>query len=330
MKHAEPVGKRRLHKEGMSGQPMLPNLIVPGAQKSGTSALHQYLRAHPQCVMSSPKEPHFFTRGFSRSDIDEYRKCFADRDGKQDVRTVGESSTTYLSNPNVPARIRETLGGDVRVVIMLRNPVERAVSAYWHMHKRGEERTIHEALSPESPNLENAVASEFDSVQAADRSETIDTKTSNDAIGDRHFNFRYLRNSCYLDDLRRYTATFGSERIMVVLLEDLAAEPVGEFRRITKFLELDDIVPACVGVRIKETRVSRRGRIMSTAHQVARSLPGRALSVIRPSLMRLTSLPRPTTPRPIRASLESLFAPHNIELSSYLGIDLQKRWRVAK
>ena len=91
MKHAEAIEKRSSYGSGKSSRPTLPNLIVPGVQKSGTSALCEYLRAHPQCVMSVPKEPHFFFCRFSRFGIENYRKCFSDCDGQQDVLAVGEA-----------------------------------------------------------------------------------------------------------------------------------------------------------------------------------------------------------------------------------------------
>ena len=59
-----------------AGRSTLPNLIIPGAQKSGTSSLHAWLADHPQCVMSQPKEPMFFSRSDLRHGIAQYSKCF--------------------------------------------------------------------------------------------------------------------------------------------------------------------------------------------------------------------------------------------------------------
>ncbi len=131
----------------------LPNFLVIGAAKSGTTALHEYLKQHPQIYMSPQKEPHFFSlegkkvdfRGpgdkreeqlnNSVTNIEDYRKLFQ---GVSNEIAIGESSTSYLNNPEAPERIRHYIP-NAKLIAILRNPVARAYSSFLHMVQRGYE-----------------------------------------------------------------------------------------------------------------------------------------------------------------------------------------------
>ena len=111
---------------------ILPNLIIVGAAKSGTTSLHNYLNQHPDVFMCDPKEPHFLINkeiGLKRipiaiSDINDYEKLFL---GYSDIRYRGESSVMYLMYPEIVIpKIKSLLGEETRIIIMLRNPVDRA------------------------------------------------------------------------------------------------------------------------------------------------------------------------------------------------------------
>ncbi len=116
----------------------LPNLLIVGAAKSGTTSLHEYLKQHPDIFMSNHKEPHFLINndiGKSRVhraviDLQSYQNLFTE--GKE-LKYRGESSVMYLLFPEISiANIKKYLGSDVKIIIMLRNPVERAYSGYQH------------------------------------------------------------------------------------------------------------------------------------------------------------------------------------------------------
>lgn len=109
-----------------------PNFFIIGAPKSGTTALSEYLRRHPDVLFSQPKEPHYFNDDFSHRHIDlfdEYLKCFNDQDGGP-KSAVGEGSVFYLYSqnavPNILARYP-----DARFIVMLRDPVEAAYAWHW-------------------------------------------------------------------------------------------------------------------------------------------------------------------------------------------------------
>lgn len=166
----------------------LPNLIVIGAQKCGSSSLHRYLDLHPEIAMSRPKELNFFLDRGSRGEtgtwfrgLDWYRSHF---DPAAPVR--GESSPNYTSLPRseaVPARLADVLP-DARLIYLVRDPIERAISGHRHAAALGHtDRTLEQAL--------------------ADRSS--------------HF----VRRSLYATQLEPFIERFGLDRILLVAAEDL-------------------------------------------------------------------------------------------------------------
>lgn len=189
---------------------MLPNFVVIGAQKSGTSSLHNYLRQHPDVAMCKDKEPDFFVaeRNWNLG-IDWYESLFDHTEG---ALAIGEASTSYTMFPHykgVPQRIVETLG-DVRLIYLIRNPIDRARSDYLHYRfpVRGKETQFVEA---EKRPISQAL---FE-------------------------NDLYLDTSRYAMQLEQYLEVVARERILIVTTEDLATKRVETMGKIFSFLELD-------------------------------------------------------------------------------------------
>src|SRR6476659_1140977 len=147
---AAPTGSAR------SGPGALPNLIVIGAQKCGTSGLHYYLSLHPEVSMSRPKELNFFIaeRNWPRG-LDWYRRHFDPR-----ARIRGESSPNYTAYPQhegVPERMHELIG-DARLIYLVRDPLER-IAAHWvhNYAKRRERGSLRETLThPQTSYIERS------------------------------------------------------------------------------------------------------------------------------------------------------------------------------
>lgn len=123
----------------------IPTFICIGAMKCGTTSLHKYLDAHPEVCMSSPKETGFFLRRTDRN-LDWYQQCFSGA-----ARAYGETCTNYAKHPGfdgVPERIHSLLP-DIRLLYLVRDPIERAVSHYVHnwVAKR-EDSSVEEVLCP--------------------------------------------------------------------------------------------------------------------------------------------------------------------------------------
>lgn len=181
---------------------MKPNYLVIGAQKSATSTLCDLIGRHPQGFMTRPKEPYFFSndevwaRGWAW-----YESLFA---GAQGARAIGEGSTTYTmrwKHPNAAERIAENLP-NARLIYIVRNPIDRAVSHYTHLRSRGgrEKRPIDRAMR-EDP--------------------------------------WYLDNSLYDHQLSAYRDRFPARNILVLFFEDMKADQRAVARRCYEFLDID-------------------------------------------------------------------------------------------
>jgi len=181
---------------------MLPDFVVIGAMKAGTTSLHHYLDAHPGICMSSRKDTTFLApRLAGDRDMDWYRGLFAD-----DECLTGETSVGYSQHPavtGVPGRLCE-LNPDARIVYVVRDPIRRLLSHYMHNLAQGRERRpIDDAL------------------------ETLD---------DNH----YANCSRYAMQIDQYLAHFDRERILVIAAEALAGDRAGTMRRLFAFLGVDD------------------------------------------------------------------------------------------
>ncbi|MEX2015153.1 MAG: sulfotransferase domain-containing protein, partial [Candidatus Hydrogenedentales bacterium] len=178
----------------------LLDFLVIGEMKCGTTTLWSLLAQHPQVFRPREKELHFFASYsyFGASgpdklgDLDAYLRNFADA-GPGQLR--GEATPNYLMDRLAPQRIAQTMPG-VRLVAVLRDPVARAWSHYWHVVRRG-----WEALE-----FEDALDAEDARMNRGD---------------DEREKFSYVTRGKYIEHLRRYEALFGREAICVVFLDEL-------------------------------------------------------------------------------------------------------------
>ncbi len=223
--------------------PQMPNFLIVGAQKAGTTALYQYLKQHPDVCMSPIKEPHFFA--FEHRDVDfrgprdretlghmvvkdegAYRQLFADASGK--VR--GEASAMYLY-------MEEAVGGiqrhvpDAKLVAVLRSPADRAYSSFLHMVRDGREPI---------PDFGRALAAEEERIRAG--WSPI---------------WHYRRMGFYYEQISRYREAFGPEKIRVYLYEDLERNPEGVLRDIHEFIGVDPLFVPDVSSRYNVSGVPK-------------------------------------------------------------------------
>lgn len=179
----------------------LPNFLVIGAMKAGTTSLHAYLREHPQVFVPEKKEVDFFALDDNwAKGLAWYERHF---DGVRDELVIGEVSPRYAFHPRFPGapeRIAETLG-QPKLIYMLRHPIERIRSMYQHAIASGwDRRPISEAL----------------------RDDPI-----------------YTDPSRYAMQLDLYLERTPRDRVLLVLAEDLLTERADTMRRIFQFLDVD-------------------------------------------------------------------------------------------
>jgi hypothetical protein len=308
--------------------PVLPNLIIPGGQKCGSSSLAHYLSLHPDCFLTTPKEPSFFSRYLNLLDLERYQPFVQGYAGQA---VLAEASTGYLYETYAAARIARTLGRETKVAIILRNPVERTLSAFLHQRKRFTERRDLDEISGDLPgDPSEAFVEEERRIVNALRSGRIDVGRYEHRYDDSLWQFRYLRNSWYEPFIRSYIEQFGRERVLVIFLERLNAHPEATMERVFAFLNLPPIVRSNFRDKMNATLLPRgvgyfgptgSGLLASLAAKHPRyfsRLAGMAPLRLRPG--------EEERLRPIRQNLQDILERQCKGLSELLGEDVGEYW----
>jgi hypothetical protein len=202
----------------------MPNFLIIGAMKSGTTALYYYLEQHPEIYMSPVKEPNFFSSQEQESAADAvthigtYQHLFRGASGK---RAIGEASHSYLYEPGAAAEIRRYIP-EAKLIAILRNPIDRAYSHFLHMVRSGTEP--------------------LDDFAQALREEEVGI------YKERTFQ-DYIGRGLYYNQLKRYFGTFPQEQVRVYLYEDLSGAPISTVQDAFRFLEVNDSFVPDVSLR---------------------------------------------------------------------------------
>jgi Sulfotransferase domain len=210
-----------------SGARVVPDFLLIGAQRGGTTTLYHYLVRHPQILGAVlDKEVHYFDLHANRR-LAWYRARFPTARFRSAVQRragaamVGEATPYYLFHPGVPRRVAAALP-TVKAVAMLRDPVERAWSHYRHEVDLG-----YETLS-----FEEAIACEPERLAGEDERLADDVG----AVSFEHQHHSYLARGRYAEQLERWFAALGRDRVHVVKSEDFFSDPSGEFVQVLDFL----------------------------------------------------------------------------------------------
>jgi hypothetical protein len=213
----------KIIREALGGKPRprLPNFFICGAARSGTTSMWEYLRQHPDIFMPpvfEHKEPSFFCDSYGVGDWDAYLSLFAEA-GKR--KRVGEASGPYLTSPESPGRIKKVIN-DPRIVILLRNPAERAWSLFKWMHENGYEKIT-----------------SFPEALEAEEKERFNNPRFLQDHGQYYPNFLYFRSGLYHDQVKRFFDTFGREPVRLLLFEEMTRDPLAAVRGLFEFLGVD-------------------------------------------------------------------------------------------
>jgi hypothetical protein len=295
----------------------MPNFLIIGAGKSGTTSLYHYLGQHPEVYMSPVKEPKFFAvegknldyRGpydetsmnrSSITDVRAYRSLF---DGVSGEVAIGEASPLYLHSPEAPERINHYIP-DAKLIAILRNPVERAYSAFLQRVQKGHEplRDFAQALQQEEARTSDNWAPRWQ------------TK----GIGFYHAH------------LTRYYGLFDRGQIMIHLYEDLRTDPLGVVQSTFRFLEVDDASVTDVSLRHNISGVPR-SRTLQTLVQAPNPLKAVLKPLLPEGLRRRASVgvqkwnatgELPPFQPEVREGLIELYRPDVLQLEELIGRDL--------
>ena len=237
----------------------MPNFIIIGAQRCGTTSLYKYLTKHPNIVPAQRKESHFFDIYFQNG-IDWYRAQFPalhtkqlfnlirlfggfgkrpqylvefvhkiyytlgviTRNSKEPLIT-GEASPYYIFHPLSPNRIAQIMP-HVKLIVLLRNPVNRAYSQFWHETRgKTEHLPFEEAIKREPERLEG------------EREKLMNNKIH---YSEAHQCHSYLARGIYVEQLKVWHSLFSREQMLILCSEDFYANPPETLNRVLAFLEL--------------------------------------------------------------------------------------------
>jgi hypothetical protein len=209
----------------------LPDFAIIGAQKCGTTFLYQLLVQHPHIKPAFAKEVHFFDLNF-RKGGNWYRSHFPLQMRSSRKYITGESSPYYLFHPHAPRRASAVVP-HAKLIVLLRNPVDRAYSHYQHQVKRvkGERRetlTFEEAIEAE----ERILPGEVSKMLQNEHYESLSHRTRS-----------YLRRGIYIDQLLVWSSYFQREQMLILKSEDLFNDTTNILERTLDFLEISHWAP---------------------------------------------------------------------------------------
>ena len=290
-----------------------PNFLIIGAAKAGTTAIYNYLNQHPDIYMSPVKEPMFFafedekpnfcgprseTINQSIADLASYQSLFKNMGN---AIAVGEASPIYLYSKKAPARIAHHLP-NVKLIAILRNPVERAYSHYLMLVRNGVEQSnsFSEALNQEESRIQ---------------------KHQLPAIP-------YLQGGFYNTQLIRYYERFHPSQIRVYLYEDLTQNSPGLFNDVFSFLGVNPTFVPDTSVKHNVSGVPRNRFLNNLINQ---SNPFKLITQImlpKEIRKRITgsiqnyNLAKPSMPLEARNYLKTIYQSEIEQLQSLIDRDL--------
>ena len=217
---------------GESKKGTLPDFVIIGAKKSGTTSLYRLLIQHPHVEPAAAKELHFFDTLYEEG-VEWYRQCFPPprlKDGRQTV--TGEATPYYLYHPHAARRMAEVVP-QARLIALLRNPVDRAYSDYHHLVRSGREHlAFEEAIEAEEERL---------------RGESEKMLEDEHYVSPNHQHFSYLARGLYADQLMRWSEFFDNEQMLVLKSEDFFKRPREGLKAVLDFLDLPEWEPESWG-----------------------------------------------------------------------------------
>lgn len=289
---------------------MLPNFFVVGAQKAGTTSLHQYLTTHPDIYLPTQKESKFFV-------FDErYNKGLAYYEqeyfsGWKGESVVGEVDPDYMYIPQALERIAKDLGvSKLKFIFIFRNPVERAFSHYLMTYRRG--------LEPLS--FEDAIAEE-------------ESRLKKDQLS--RMRYSYVNRGFYYRQVERFLRIINHSQMLFLLTDDLHSDAVGNYQKILNFLEVStDIIPENIHDRFHGATQPRSMLLLNRIQQNEPTIEKKFLRLIIPwqglrkklrqklLALNLTSSQTINLSDQARKKLSKVFKDENNKLAEFLDRNL--------
>ncbi|WP_216828243.1 sulfotransferase domain-containing protein [Alkalihalobacterium elongatum] len=188
----------------------LPDFLIIGAQKSGTTSLFRYIIQHPNVIPAVKKEIHFFNNPdhFNKG-IDWYKAQFPQLD-KNEISITGEATPNYLEHSHIPKKVFKLMP-NVKLIVILRNPVDRVYSNYHYRIKRGLENL----------SFEQVISNEEKLIKKGKTTQA-----------------RYLYRGFYAEHLKEWMRYFPKEQFLILQSEEFFKDPSKNINQLISFLEL--------------------------------------------------------------------------------------------
>lgn len=295
----------------------MPNFLLIGAPKAGTSALYAYLSQHPQVYMSPVKEPHFFMLENEKVNfqgpgdqarfrsavfkVEEYQNLFANA---TDEIAIGEASTTYLGSHKAAGRIKKCIP-DVRLIAVLRNPVDAAYASFLHLIRDGNESIadFSKALEAEPERIQNNWA----------------------------LIWRYRQRGLYYEQLKRYFELFDRSQIKVYTYEELQEKPDFIVKDIFSFIGVEPDFQVDMSSKYNVSGMPKSlllNKLLAKKNPLKESikvlLPPRVRSEIydKVRLWNLNDLQKPKMPEAARSQLIESYRHDILKLQTLIDQDI--------
>lgn len=298
----------------MNKKVKLPNFIIIGPPKSGTTSLYNYLKQHPDIYLPETKELHYFTYEFLKenangpgdrdvlprlcSTYQEYENNYLH---VNDEKAIGEISPSYFYYAHVSERIIRELGS-VKILMILRNPVQKAFSQYVHMvSEKRETLTFYEALMEER---KRAALHWLDI-------------------------WRYAESTLYADRIKKYIEVFGRDNVKVLLFEEMVNSPDTFMSDLYTYLGVDGSFICDTSRAFNKTRVPRfkfvsdlfkRPNVLKDS--LKKFMPEGLRTSLRESVIEMNAIEKPVMDNESRKYLRDFFAEDMKKLQEVLERDL--------
>ena len=309
----------------------VPDFFIVGAPKSGTTALYEMLRSHPQIFMPKFKEPRYFASdlpsryqaprasGLPPETFEDYLDLFSPAEAGQ---RIGEASTAYIWSSTAAEAIAAARP-DAKIIVILREPASYLRSLHLQLMqiRIEKQKTLRRALAVEEARREGRHVPR--------------------AIASWPKVLLYSERVRYVEQLRRYHAVFAPEQVLVLIYDDFRSDNAATLRRVLRFLEVDEDAPLEVKeanptIRMRSQRLDEmmlavtvgKGPISGAVKRSIKALvPRRTIATIRQMIWGSVVFGRPEAPdEQLMAELRVRFKPEVQALSEYLDRDLVTLW----
>ncbi len=287
-----------------------PNFFIVGAPKAGTTSLHRYLESHPDICMSTVKEPNYFSATEIEQDnlyyddaphfIDEikYLELF---ENCKDVHIIGEASVSYLFYPNIASKIH-TFNADSKIIIVLRNPIERAYSHYLMDYTSGYFNNTFDEIVQKQGNLK-----------------------------DPSIYQQVVELGLYVSQVKRYMEVFERENILILFQEEMFKDTENTVQLVYKFLNVDNSVLLKTDKKLHAYK-EPKGFLAKFLYRstffksIIRKFVSKDIKLKLKNLL-VKERVKPKMSNEARGELLRLYKNDVQELESLLNIDLKEIWK---